>query len=388
LILDLPQNTRLWENEDRWPSWRLPAPRLDAALGLLLFTYRIGCADTAVSSALRRFCNDKSHPLRFNFAMELAALERSSPELMWDLIDNFIANEKRFSVLDALALSMNHLWNSQEKVKPRLRLIAGRAARNAPADNHIHETLAGIYLFEYLRTGDDECKSYISGLIDDCDAPVANHALIAQLHECRSFLTGIEVVSQANPENYRTWNFLEQLLDAAQTKLKKLRKLGHQLNESESLDRAFRLVDAIALQIKFASGAHETKLHQRTSCIFWQAAAPLLNKLAQEIHPHTAYQIVQTLQHVLPCAPRDVFLLAARCIRNSSEAAGFQYESLAVGKVVALIQRAIADHPDIFQSKDGQSECLDQLLQTLDLFVEAGWAEARQLTHRLEEIYR
>ena len=28
------------------------------------------------------------------------------------------------------------------------------------------------------------------------------------------------------------------------------------------------------------------------------------------------------------------------------------------------------------------------LLEVLDLFVEAGWPEARQLTHRLEEIYR
>ncbi|MBM4093455.1 MAG: hypothetical protein FJ276_29200 [Planctomycetes bacterium] len=52
------------------------------------------------------------------------------------------------------------------------------------------------------------------------------------------------------------------------------------------------------------------------------------------------------------------------------------------------IQRALADHRDIFQGHLGQeSECLTALLRVLDLFVEAGWAEARQLTHRLEEIY-
>ena len=54
-----------------------------------------------------------------------------------------------------------------------------------------------------------------------------------------------------------------------------------------------------------------------------------------------------------------------------------------------LIQRALADHRHIFQSADSQeSECLTALLKVLDLFVEAGWPEARQLTHRLEEIYR
>jgi hypothetical protein len=373
--------------EDRWPSWGWPAPRLDAALGLLLFSYRVGYADKAVSSTLRRFCNDKSHPLRFNFAGELAALERSSPELMWEMIDNFIANEKRFSVLDVLALSMNHLWNSSEKVKPRLRLIADLTARNASADNHIHETLAGIYLFRYFLTGDDEFKSYIDALIADCDAPIANRALIAQLHECRSFLASIEMNSQAKLASDRSWEFFEQLLAAAQAKLEKLRELWPQSNEQESLDRTVKLVDSIASQIYFASGANEKKLNQKPFCTFWQAAAPLLNKLSQEIHPHTAYHIVRTLRHILPCSPCDVFLLATRCIRNSSEA-GFQYESLAVGEVVALIQNAIADHPEIFQSKDGPSECLDQLLHTLDLFVEVGWAEARQLTHRLEEIYR
>ena len=54
-----------------------------------------------------------------------------------------------------------------------------------------------------------------------------------------------------------------------------------------------------------------------------------------------------------------------------------------------FIQRALADHRDIFKSDAGkESECFTALLEVLDLFVEAGWPEARQLTHRLEEIYR
>ena len=121
---------------------------------------------------------------------------------------------------------------------------------------------------------------------------------------------------------------------------------------------------------------------------FWKESAPLLKALATEPHPHTADHLVQTLHHLLPCAPREVFLLAMKSICTSAEV-GFQHESLAVGNVVKLIQRALADHGDIFQSAgDKESDCLEALLKVLDLFVEAGWAEARQLTHRLEEIYR
>ena len=121
---------------------------------------------------------------------------------------------------------------------------------------------------------------------------------------------------------------------------------------------------------------------------FWRDAEPLLTALANEPHPHTAHQLVQTLYHLLPCAPREIFMLATQSILCSSEEARFQYESLAVGDVVKLIQRVLADHRDLFRSDAGQeSECLAALLRVLDLFVEAGWAEARQLTHRLEEIY-
>jgi hypothetical protein len=149
------------------------------------------------------------------------------------------------------------------------------------------------------------------------------------------------------------------------------------------------------MQLYFASGAYGEKQNKNGRKLaaaqtkrFWREAAPLFGKLAEELHPHTAYHLVQTLYHLLPCAPREVFLLATQSIRSGS-AAGIQYESLAVGEVVKLIQRALADHRDLFKSVSGQeSECLVALLQVLDLFVEAGWAEARQLTHRLEEIYR
>ena len=121
---------------------------------------------------------------------------------------------------------------------------------------------------------------------------------------------------------------------------------------------------------------------------FWNEARPLFDALATELHPHTAHQIVQALHHLLPCAPREVFLIATKSI-CSSASVGFQQESLAVGDVVKIIQRALADHRDIFHGDDGmESECLEALLRVLDLFVGGRLAQARQLTHRLEEIYR
>jgi hypothetical protein len=154
-------------------------------------------------------------------------------------------------------------------------------------------------------------------------------------------------------------------------------------------------VDDIASQLYFASGAfadeqnkNDDRLTEPQKKRFWAEAGEILRALAEEMHPHTAHHVVQTLRHLLPCAPREVFLVATRAI-TSSAAAGYQHESLAVSEVVKLIQGALADHREIFRSQDdSESDCLAALLKVLDLFVEAGWAEARQLTHRLEEIYR
>jgi hypothetical protein len=206
----------------------------------------------------------------------------------------------------------------------------------------------------------------------------------------------------------RTWEFFSDLLAAAQTKLRRQREELRQLDArgqreakalkppTDSLDRAALLVDTIAMQLYFASGAFE-RMNQKagrrlTSAElqrFWQDAQPLFKALATEPHPHTAHLLVQTLCHLLPCAPREIFPLAAKSILRSSKEAAFQFEPLAVGDVVKLIQRTLADHREIFRSEAGQeSECLKALLEVLDRFVEAGWAEARQLTHRLEEINR
>ncbi len=400
--------------EDGWPSWGWPSPRVDAAQGLPLLALRLGKADRDIATALRKLRHDKSHPVRFNLADRLAVLERPASDLMWELIDAFIAEEKRFSVLDALLLSLDRLWAPMpEKVMPRVRLIADRAMQSAPAENHIHETLAHTHLFHFLRTGDPGSEEFIARMIAECDSQRAAQALGAQLHACRAggWLTAgnaAEPDAQADAVRARTWGFFAKLLTGAQTRLQQHREAWHQLHKdgqpdvetikpvSEKLDRATRLVDAIAMQLYFASGAlnekndrGEQRLAPAQLHRFWQEASPLFSALAAEPHPHTAHQIVQTLNHLLPCAPREVFLLASKSILSSAKNARFQYESLAVGDVVKLIQHALADHRDLFRSEAGQeSECLKALLDVLDLFVEAGWAEARQLTHRLEEIYR
>jgi hypothetical protein len=332
---------------------------------------------------------------------------------MWQIIDVVASDEKNFAVLDGLLHSMDWLWQSAlEEVMNYVTETATEAVLNAQPDDHIHETLAQIHLFQYFRTGRPECQAYIANLVANCEGERENKALLAQLHGCRAggwMTAGDPLKPEAAAEKMRerTWAFLTDLLDSAQTKLEQQRDKWRQLYESgkaetkrgkavrAKLDRLAHLVDGIGTQLYFASGAFDDKRGQDDERLtptettrYWKEAKPLLEKLANEPHPHTAYQLVQTLRHLLPCDPEAAFNLSAASIKTSS-AAGFQHESMAANEVVKLVEQVLADHREIFHTRNGsESKSLSALLDVLDLFVEAGWHQARQLTHRLEEIYR
>ncbi|MDP0497379.1 MAG: hypothetical protein Q7Q73_14350, partial [Verrucomicrobiota bacterium JB024] len=401
------------QNEEKWPSYTWPAPRLDAACGLLYYAYRIGGVDSEISEALHTIREDKSEALRFYFAERLHCLSKAAPKLMWELVDHFIYNEIRFSVLTMIVRSLDHLWHTfPAEVSPRLSHIAKQSIENASDENIIHPRLTNAFLFHYFRTGDPACEWYIRNLVQECDCKRVSKSLDRQFFVCREggWLTAgdaVNVVAAKEATRERTWTFLKELLASAQSKLEYHRKHAQKFsqkgdNESEgamytqeAIRHTLKIIDDIARELYFTSGAFSEKQNDDKNHLtepqkqrFWIESASVLRALAEEPHPSVVHNVVQTLHHLLPCSPQEVFILATNAIISGSKA-GYQYDSLALGKVVELLQQALADHRDIFKVEGTkESKCLTALLQILDLFVEAGWSEARQLTHRLEEIYR
>lgn len=399
------------DKEEGFLSWGWPAPRIDAAQGLPLLVGKTEAIDEGIATALRALVVDHTWPVRFNLVIRLSAMIDVAPGLVWELLDEVIGRERRFDVLNACLNTLNRLWNlDPEKVMARVNHIA-TLAKEAKPKHEILDSLGNIYLFRYLRSMDLTCRAYVDEMVQHCDEEWSYEALLPQLHTLRvgGWLTGGDV---AAPEpdydaiRNRSWHFLGQLMEAAQAKLAahrtqwlELHKDGKKPSDEDkqplkdAMDRAVKLVDGIAAQLYFASGAFGQKGAKSEDGItpeklprFWVEASPVIRKLANEPHPHTAYQLVELLRYLMPQAPRDTFLLAAQSILSSAKAE-IQFEPLAVTEVVKLIQRALADYPTIFQVP-GDDDAIKALLAVLDLFVEAGWREARELTLRLEDIYR
>jgi hypothetical protein len=409
---------KLPEGDDRnvdadasWPSWGFPSPRLYVAQALPMVVHRQRHADKNVEAALWKLSRDPAYEVRFHFAENLTPLWQFTPELMWAIMDSIIKNERIFGVLEKLISSLDWLLHKDAtKALQRLAAIAQRTKASSP-DNHIHQQLSVTQAFHFFRTGNHDSENYLNSLVEACDTEGVYNALSPVLHNCRG--GGWLVVEQTGQSGFRAeavrsrvWAFMLKLATVAQEKAENRMKRwkehgpfeGEALKEHEAgLGAALKILDGIASQLYFLSGAFEQRAPSNPPEVrlnpvqlgrFWGEAEPVFRVLAEGKHPHTAYELVQTLNHLLPLAPRNAFLLAMRCIRNSASV-GFHREPMAVPEVVKLIQHALADHRDIFQvNQDANSECLRALLAVLDIFVEASWPQARHLTHRLEEIYR
>ena len=97
----------------------------------------------------------------------------------------------------------------------------------------------------------------------------------------------------------------------------------------------------------------------------------------------TAHYFMELLTSFLSCNPRKVLGLAEGVAR-SSERFGYNLDSLAVDDVVKLVEIALADHRS--EVRDGEG--LKALLNLLDIFTKAGWADALRLVWRLDEVFR
>jgi len=401
--------------DDDHLAWSFPAPRIDAAQSLPIIVFSTRVLDEDIRFAIQFLRADPSMPLRANLAEVLWGLCRADAEFAWEQVDFFIENEKSAVILVQLTHSLRRMARSDwEVAKARVARLYARASLEIAPAHPLHERIASIYLERYLNQNDTECFTILNDLIAECDSERSKGALDGQLHFSRNVLvagSADQPDAKADGIRKRAFVFYEALLDSAQEKLVSLRaslQTTHDSFGSESaqlellqisIQRCFELVDGIAAQLYFASGAFDSKrnpslhdadhpLTEAQSARFWREAFPLLSKLANEIHPHVAHELLGTLIHLVHHNPKEAFLMAARALKTAS-AAGAQFESIMVTDAVKLIDVILADHKEVF-FEDGKPEstCLTGLLDILDLFVDVGWPDARRLAYRLEDVLR
>jgi len=151
---------------------------------------------------------------------------------------------------------------------------------------------------------------------------------------------------------------------------------------------AFDVVDQITLRLSFALGAHtqsatpEAEPAVERNRLYFDVKS-LMNRLADSPIPRIAHNLIQGLEAVISTDPAGVFATIARCVRASAWG-GYAFESLAATLIVGIVERYLAEHRDVFAEPDRLADLVD----SLDIFARAGWAEAQALTFGIAEIWR
>lgn len=148
-------------------------------------------------------------------------------------------------------------------------------------------------------------------------------------------------------------------------------------------------IDTIAREIYFASGAFDEKqgkghIDPEKRERLYRETADVLDDIADVPLPSVTHHLLETLEVFVDFDPGGVFLRIGAAIRGG-KAGGYQFDSMAVGLFVRLIERYLADYRTLLQQDD---EVRALLIEMLDVFVEAGWPKARQLTYGLHELFR
>jgi len=321
---------------------------------------------------------------------------------MWRIIEHLCREEPSRGVLQGLI--SGGLWRlagvARDQIATLTQAIFTRV-KEGPGSGEVRALCVDVFTGLYIWRDQPLCREIVLGIVADPMA-YADDALSLLRHFREPLTHG--PVQPPDPDKdairHRAFDLLTQLLRAA----------SHQLHHIEasyksvpfdtwpaSSQQSTRLlgciINTIGTELYFASGAYANKKQRQAvdwepltqeQERFYREAGPLLDALAEVGFPNVAHYLLQLLEMFIPCDAPGIFLRIGRVVRGGQQG-GYQYESVAVDLMVELVERYLAEYRPLLREHE---TCRQILLESLDIFVQAGWPKARRLAYRLEEIYR
>ena len=380
------------------PSWGSPCPRVDAAQALIAWGLEFKSLDDDIRHALRNLASDPHPAVRFQILASCNALYEIDHNLMWELIEIGVQKETNVAVWGGLLVAFDRFSAAHpDKVSDLISKFLTRFPDPIESTRDPKDTAVGILGGLFLRLGHEPSTRYIYELISH---PAKNSHFLCVLSQNfrQALAVGLgEGASELHKQIHtRALDFHLHVVDSAKVTLNALMVTLGTLPEGEresiinDARSILQLLDAVNLQVFFASGAHDAQQSRSTNVPtpllipFWKDTAPIIRVLTSIESVHIAYHLAETLEYLLPADPEEIFRQLVILVRSANKD-GFANESLAVGVITRIIERYLADYSDLFTS---QAHCREGLIEVLDAFAAVGWPEARRLIRNLSRIYR
>lgn len=383
------------EHDSKWNSaaWS-PAPRNDAAQALPW----LACIsqDKEALAAIQTLARDPVPSVRFLLACELWRLMERMPDAMWAIFGELAETEENAVVLQGITVS---LWNLIRRDHERSLSLIKKLLERLREETDDEEKPRGALIcmvVDYAVGPDNEwAKQTIafwqkSPLQFSATLSMAGHRLIGHV-----------IPRHHGGQLERARSLLLEHLEAVADGLCALQKNAAVIPQDE-IQKKWRLlygvIDDAVMRIYFAADIdpnlrqrQEHPLSDEGRLRFFHDALPVLEKVLSfgkrpetgMLLAPTAHHFMELLNGVLRYDPPLVLRMATEVV-TCSKRFGYNLDSMAMGETVKLVETILADYRQQVQEESS----IRNLLELLDVFVEAGWPEALNLVWRLDEIYR
>ena len=376
-------------NEDSdYPAWS-PRPETEAAQGLPWIALRQPDPDQETLGAIEAMVGNPDAIIRYLVVRELFRISEVAGTLFWQLIDERIANDNASVVRLAICESLARIAGTQhERVADAAQRLWAVLPQDRSKRTEFRDILLDIVIWLRFERGDSWADDALGAL---ARAPMSDpsllHAAVARLwhkvtptHLAEERAAVKDVLSVVSQAIFHTCRVLEQ------------RDRARDEHDAERLNDLYSVIDESVAHIYFCFSLEHSRDPDATENArreFFYLVEPILNHILDFgldrgfVLAPTAHHFMQLLNEVVQFDAARAVIMAARTAR-AGEGTNYSIDALAIGEVVKLVERTLADH----RSEVQDPAVLEALMDLLDVFAATGWPEAIRLVWRLDELFR
>jgi hypothetical protein len=395
--------------DDKWPlpvadeshernfakgaSWGSPCPRVNGAQAIVAFSRAVGVTTGETVDLIRRLARDPMPEVRFQIAGRINMLFHASADLMYEVIDYGFMEEQNEAVVSGL---LSAAWRvTQERPKwfsERLVAVRQRFPERVDDGDRIEPLWTQTIVKLCIEAEDAVASEYFWKWAKE-SVKFQEHVRTT-LSYLRSAITLGDVERTTDRDErvrkYANSFFFETTKSSVEVANRELRLHGAPNSDPTALQAAVPILDGVATELYFGSGAYAARgggklASAEVSRRFLREFGPTLNLLAEAPYPSITHHLLETLEAHIDIDPEFVFRVAMKALNDGGKRSGYSFESLGVTLFDRIVRRYLADHRALISKS---SEYRKDLMAALDVFVDSGWREARELVYELPEMLR
>ncbi|ADC57542.1 conserved hypothetical protein [Klebsiella variicola At-22] len=377
------------ENFENSVSWGSPAPRIDAAQIILDVIPLRPDLYERLKPDIERMLIDPHPAVRLQASVRLLRLWDVDRDSVWRYLSERLEQETNTGVIEHTVGDgiRNLLHTEPTRSFYLIQKLLGRFNGHPERQKRIRTLVSGDLAILWGVHEVRESCHILQGWISE---PTFYHDELNQvLFTLREgFVFGLAGQGKLKDTEvrHRALNMAYSIIDAAGKKLEQYSPHTDLTEaERENVTHCFAIIDRACLQLRFAcegkNNSDKTSLEYEELKQFLNETELHMRRIGDCSSPHTVYYLLELLETLVPVDPAKCFDLMAHALSHAKKS-GFQNETLGMEQLVKMMGVFLADHKTIFEDENRRA----RLIESLDIFLAAGWPAARRLLYRLPEL--